>query len=253
MIDLLLIGNKEAFKMNSALAIAIICVVGVIAEAAGENKTTDAPPPTQAPTTLAPTTKPTLAPTPKPTEKPKPILAFEYTLKDSNGPCVLLKLGARIEQGKEIFDLPKNANVTGTCGSDIQLVFAEKTLKISFAKTDEDKKWEVSDFSVIVANTTTVFKDNNTKTYKVNMDEAFSCRTVHKIVDGDMTLTVKEFQMQPFVKGDKYGRVIHCEADKAANNVVPIAVGAALALLVIIVLVLYLIGRQKHQKGYQTV
>ena len=47
--------------------------------------------------------------------------------------------------------------------------------------------------------------------------------------------------------------VIHCEEDKAANNVVPIAVGAALAILVIIVLVLYLIGRRKHQKGYQTV
>merc|ERR1719230_1315435 len=145
----------------------------------------------------------------------------------------------------------KNATVSGTCGSDIQLVFAGKTLKISYAKTDEDKKWEVSDFAVVEANTTTVFKDNDTKTYKVGMDEAFSCRTLHKIANGDMTLTVKEFQMQPFVKGDKFGRVIHCEADKAANNVVPIAVGAALAVLVIIVLVLYLIGRQKHQKGYQ--
>ena len=45
----------------------------------------------------------------------------------------------------------------------------------------------------------------------------------------------------------------NCDADKAANNIVPIAVGAALAVLVIIVLVLYLIGRRKHQKGYQTV
>jgi len=238
--------------MNSALAIAIICVVGVIAVAKGQNTTTAAPP-TPPATTQAPTPKPTLVPTPKPTQKPKPILAFDYTLKDANGPCVLLKLGARIEQGKESFDLPKNANVSGTCGSDIQLVFAGKTLKISFAKTDEDKKWEVSDFAVVEGNTTTMFKDNDTKTYKVSMDEAFSCRTLHKIANGDMTLTVKEFQMQPFVKGDKFGRVIHCEADKAANNVVPIAVGAALAVLVIIVLVLYLIGRQKHQKGYQTV
>ena len=62
--------------------------------------TTTAAPPTQPATTQAPTPKPTLVPTPKPTEKPKPILAFDYTLKDANGPCVLLKLGARIEQGK---------------------------------------------------------------------------------------------------------------------------------------------------------
>jgi len=245
--------------MNSALAIAIICVVGFIAVAEGGNDTTVAPPPpttkgpTQAPTTLAPTSEPTVPPTPKPTEKPKPISAFAYTLKNADGPCVLLKLGARIEQGKDIFDLPKNATVSGECGSDIQLGFGENTLKISFAKTDGDKKWAVSDFAVIADNTTTVFKDNDTKTYKVDLEDAFSCRTLHKIVDGDMTLTVKEFQMQPFVKGDKYGRVIHCEADKASNNVVPIAVGAALAVLVIIVLVLYLIGRQKHQKGYQTV
>jgi hypothetical protein len=35
--------------------------------------------------------------------------------------------------------------------------------------------------------------------------------------------------------------------------VVPIAVGAALAALVVVVLILYLIGRRKHQKGYQSV
>ena len=37
------------------------------------------------------------------------------------------------------------------------------------------------------------------------------------------------------------------------NNVVPIAVGAALAVLVVIVLILYLVGRRKHQRGYETV
>lgn len=43
-----------------------------------------------------------------------------------------------------------------------------------------------------------------------------------------------------------------CEADQADNFIVPIAVGIALAILIIIVLLAYLIGRKRsHTTAYQ--
>jgi len=45
-----------------------------------------------------------------------------------------------------------------------------------------------------------------------------------------------------------------CPADvKKTNTIVPIAVGAALAGLVVIVLIAYLIGRRRNRKGYESV
>jgi hypothetical protein len=45
-----------------------------------------------------------------------------------------------------------------------------------------------------------------------------------------------------------------CAADIDKNsNVIPIIVGACLAVLVVIVLVAYLIGRRRNRNGYQSV
>lgn len=74
---------------------------------------------------------------------------------------------------------------------------------------------------------------------------------------GDLNVTVStvDLRIQPYMtsESDGFGLMERCDADKITNNVVPIAVGAALAALVVIVLIMYLIGRRKHQRGYQTV
>ena len=47
-----------------------------------------------------------------------------------------------------------------------------------------------------------------------------------------------------------------CPGDRGSgpnNSIVPIAVGCALAGLIVIVLIAYLIGRRKSNKGYQQV
>jgi len=44
-----------------------------------------------------------------------------------------------------------------------------------------------------------------------------------------------------------------CPEDSRISNIVPIAVGAALAGLVVIVLVAYLIGRRRTKRGYESV
>jgi lysosomal-associated membrane protein 1/2 len=53
---------------------------------------------------------------------------------------------------------------------------------------------------------------------------------------------------------DDFGYATECDADFTNSDIVPIAVGCALAALVVIVLIAYLIGRKRsRQKGYQSV
>ena len=82
------------------------------------------------------------------------------------------------------------------------------------------------------------------------LDELYCSRTVLYVCIFSIL-----FQVQPFMTGSEndFGKAELCEADLRPNNIVPIAVGAALAALVVIVLVMYLIGRRRHQRGYQTV
>lgn len=68
-------------------------------------------------------------------------------------------------------------------------------------------------------------------------------------------LTVSKVQYQAFKKGNSndFGDASECAADEETNSIVPIAVGAALAGLVIIVLIAYLIGRKRSRAGYEQV
>jgi len=73
-------------------------------------------------------------------------------------------------------------------------------------------------------------------------------------VDGlvTATLNVTKLQVQAFIESDQnlkegFGSAQDCAASKG-NKIVPIAVGAALAGLVIVVLIAYLIGRLKSRR-----
>ena len=46
---------------------------------------------------------------------------------------------------------------------------------------------------------------------------------------------------------------VYCPADTKVSNLVPIIVGAALAGLVLVVLIAYLIGRTRNKRGYESV
>lgn len=78
------------------------------------------------------------------------------------------------------------------------------------------------------------------------------------------TVYFSHVQFEPFrnpaTKGkDEKTRLVFsvadvCEQDRAVSDVVPIAVGIALAALVVIVVIAYIIGRRRaRQRGYQTV
>ncbi|KAM4730568.1 lysosome-associated membrane glycoprotein 1b [Anableps anableps] len=72
-------------------------------------------------------------------------------------------------------------------------------------------------------------------------------------VSQNLSVNIFQVQLQPFgVSGNTFGAVVECQLDED-DMLIPIIVGAALAGLVLIVLLAYLIGRKRSHAGYQTI
>lgn len=102
-------------------------------------------------------------------------------------------------------------------------------------------------------------RNNTLMMYSVPEGRSYHCTADQAVYIGDgLSLDVISVQMQAFINATtqqpgQFGAAVECAAGDI-SNIVPIAVGAALAALVIIVLIAYLIGRSKsRQKGYQSV
>jgi len=142
------------------------------------------------------------------------------------------------------------------------LTWSDMALGLSFSE-DDDKAWDLSNLTLTYGKEkakTTVKKnaDDNTGILHVHASggNAYKCFAKQTLALGDqVTATIVDLRVQPFMTGKEndFGKAEICEEDKEPDNVVPIAVGAALAALVVVVLVMYLIGRRRHQRGYQTV
>ena len=94
---------------------------------------------------------------------------------------------------------------------------------------------------------------NNGKSYVCDAKTSLS-------LSKNITANLKNVVLQPFSKNeDPKKHASHCPADKSKSgdddddNTVPIAVGAALGGLVLIVLVAYIIGRRRSNRGYEQV
>lgn len=67
------------------------------------------------------------------------------------------------------------------------------------------------------------------------------------------SLNTFRVQVQPFeVTTNQFATAEECQMDQT-QMLIPIIVGAALAGLVLIVLIAYLIGRKRSHAGYQTI
>ena len=91
------------------------------------------------------------------------------------------------------------------------------------------------------------------RSYRCDSDNKYTFNVEEpKNVTGvsSMSATISDFRVQAFQFKDptKYGNTARCSKDIKGSKIVPIAVGAALAGLVIIVLVAYIIGRLRSRK-----
>ncbi|KTG03181.1 hypothetical protein cypCar_00000455 [Cyprinus carpio] len=223
----------------------------------------------EAPTTVH--SNATTATTPPPTSPPVPNPTVgNYSVKSDNATvCLLAKMGLQFrfrmseDSSFQTLNLDPSANVTevsGTCGSggnDASLLLKSEEITVHFVFTNVSQKFRLHALTLSVKLGNGNFfnaSNNNLSLWEASVGSSYMCRKEQSYnITDKLTLNTFELQVQPFaVQNNKFNTAEDCIADEPDNFIVPIAVGVALAVLVFIVLLAYLIGRKRSQtSGYE--
>ncbi|XP_012543514.1 lysosome-associated membrane glycoprotein 1 [Monomorium pharaonis] len=238
-------------------------------------------------TTLAPTstTSAPMSTTPVPTPLPPPDTG-KWSLKENNTLCVIVQMAVQLNvsyikadntTSHKALDVPASNNDTsaiGKCGKTEQnMTLSWKSqnntwnnFTIHFVKNETEKYYSLHHFEIsLAAAEFPNAKSNKTVTlvhvapsFKTGLSNSYRCIKEQHL---DLTqegknvtvglLKVSHLQFQAF-RGDNstiFGLAKDCSFD--TPDIVPITVGCALAGLVVIVLIAYLVGRRRTQvRGY---
>ncbi|XP_033003617.1 lysosome-associated membrane glycoprotein 1 [Lacerta agilis] len=218
-------------------------------------------------TTAIPTTT-SVAPTAAPTAAPKTPDVGRYNLTG----CLLASMGLQLNvtyttknQTKkwELLNLPANTNFSGHCGDStvtLNLTSGSTDLVFYFEQNSTTDKYFLHRISVStslpVESIKRTFKADNDSlsALKATVGKSYKCFSEESIlISNETSLNIFNAQVQAFkITGDTFGTPEECPMDEN-NMLIPIIVGAALAGLVLIVLIAYLIGRKRSHAGYQTI
>ncbi|KAM4796991.1 lysosome-associated membrane glycoprotein 1 [Rhinophrynus dorsalis] len=225
--------------------------------------------------TSAPTSPPTSAPTsapPTPPITPDPPVV-QYSVNGTSGPCIFAKMGLQLnisysrkdgKDGQYVFNIESNGvTVGGNCSNTTALLSLSSNttqLAFHFALNTTAKKFYLDSVHV---NTTMpaeakapLFEaDNSSLMYlQTTAHKSYKCIAKQTLqITSNFSINTYNLQVQAFDLEDfKFGPAIECSLDEN-GMLVPIVVGAALAGLVLIVLIAYLIGRKRSHAGYQTI
>ncbi|KAM9851333.1 lysosome-associated membrane glycoprotein 1b [Aulostomus maculatus] len=198
-----------------------------------------------------------------------------YQVTSSNGSvCLLAYMGLQLNVSfsssslnkmvQEVMNLQPNLTTSsGSCDADsasLQLIAdAEKTnLTFFFTLNSTSNKYHLSEVSLsaIWPDMKEKFSVRNSSLDYLRGTLGFSymCRE-EQTLDVAQNLSINTFQMQvqPFgLTENQFGAAEECQLDED-DMLIPIIVGAALAALVLVVLLAYLIGRKRSHAGYQTI
>ncbi|XP_020820814.1 lysosome-associated membrane glycoprotein 1 [Phascolarctos cinereus] len=222
----------------------------------------------------APTSHPTSAPVPAPTTPPTPGTppVAKYNVSDRNGTCLLASMGLQLNityekkdntSVRRIFNInPDNTTVNGSCSPQVttlELKTENSTLVFRFGMNATTSKFFLKGihlntaFSDAKQPTFEAFNDS-LKELQATVGNSYKCNAEENVqVTDSFSVNIFRVRVQAFkVEGDKFGSVEECLLDEN-NMLIPIAVGGALAGLVLIVLIAYLIGRKRSHAGYQTI
>lgn len=188
------------------------------------------------------------------------------------------------KQGKVHKTVPFKPGAFSTNGSKcdkskplLKITWEHYDFEVEFEMVVNTSKWKVSSLKLTaqtVNNTDFTNATDKSITLTANTSEVgaisagvkgyYACTPDHTydFNNKEGKLFLDNVKLQPFVTnstkkesfGDEFNCVPPTPAPKAEdNNIVPIAVGCALAGLVLIVLIAYIIGRRKSQRGYEKV
>ncbi|NXE52523.1 LAMP1 protein, partial [Casuarius casuarius] len=210
---------------------------------------------------------------PAPTVLPQNPAVGKYNVTGANGTCVLASMGLQLnvtylkKDEKVALDLlnfiPHNTTSSGTCSNTsafLTLTFEKTRLIFHFALNASTEKFFLQgvNVSTTLPSEAKVPKfeasNNSMSELRASVGNSYKCSAEENLWVSDKALVnVFNVQIQVFkIDGDKFGAVEECQLDEN-NMLIPIIVGAALAGLVLIVLIAYLIGRKRSHAGYQTI
>lgn len=221
--------------------------------------------------TPAPPSPTTTAPVPVPTPAGPPERGV-YNVTQNNTVCLLAQMGLQLnvtytDQSnrtfKEVVNVnPDKTSSSGSCQSNsATLILTQEqitTLTFNFTLNSTSNRYHLSAVS-LVANWPDL--PANFSAMKINLDYLRSSLGHSYMCNAEQTLVILptfsintfRLQVQPFgVTTTQFATAEECQIDQD-QMLIPIIVGAALAGLVLIVLIAYLIGRKRSHAGYQTI
>ncbi|KAM6955177.1 lysosome-associated membrane glycoprotein 1-like isoform 1-T2 [Lycodopsis pacificus] len=221
--------------------------------------------------TVAPPT--TAPPTAAPHKDPGRPEKGSYVVTSSNGTtCLLASMGLQLNitfnsQNKTVQEVvnlqPNMTKPSGSCDSARAALLlttdAEKTnLTFMFTLNVTSNKYHLSEVSLSAdwpGMKEPLSANNRSLDYlRGTFGFSYMCHEEQTLsVVQDFSINAFQLQVQPFgLTGDQFGAAEECQLDED-DMLIPIIVGAALAGLVLIVLLAYLIGRKRSHAGYQTI
>ncbi|KAM9594164.1 lysosome-associated membrane glycoprotein 1 [Morphnus guianensis] len=225
------------------------------------------------PTTPKQTTSQVPTTSPAPTASPPNPAVGKYNVTGPNGTCVLAYMGLQLnityqkkdqKMGLDLLNfIPQNTTSSGRCDNTsafLNLTFEKTRVIFHFVLNASTEKYFLQGVNVSTTLPSEA-KDPKFEAWNNSMSElratvgnSYKCSAEENLQVTDKALVnVFNVQIQVFkIDGDKFGAVEECQLDEN-NMLIPIIVGAALAGLVLIVLIAYLIGRKRSHAGYQTI
>ncbi|XP_015522414.1 lysosome-associated membrane glycoprotein 1 [Neodiprion lecontei] len=231
-------------------------------------------------TSVMPT--PTTTPTPVPTPE-----IGKWIVNETNETCIIVKMAVQFnvtyittdhKSDFLVLDLPVNeTQVKGVCGAskDIEQNITiswlttpnsttQNNLTLHFRKNITKNQYSLHDLQVDLAPENFPYLTNSSMSFEhrsnqftTGLSNSYRClkiQTLNLTKEDNKTvgeIKVSNLQFQAFHSGSatSFGFAEDCAFD--TPDIVPIAVGCALALLVVIVLIAYLVGRRRSQaRGY---
>ncbi|NWX50064.1 LAMP1 protein, partial [Steatornis caripensis] len=225
------------------------------------------------PTTHKQTTSQVPTTSPAPTALPSNPAVGKYNVTGPNGTCVLAYMGLQLnisylkkdeKMGLDLLNfIPRNTTTSGTCDTTsaaLNLAFEKTRVTFHFVLNASTEKFFLQgvNVSTMLPSEAKVPKfeasNSSMSELRATVGNSYKCSAEENLqVTDEAFVNVFNVQIQVFkIDGDKFGAVEECQLDEN-NMLIPIIVGAALAGLVLIVLIAYLIGRKRSHAGYQTI
>ncbi|XP_061127934.1 lysosome-associated membrane glycoprotein 2-like isoform X1 [Syngnathus typhle] len=224
--------------------------------------------PTASPTTVAPVTNTTTS-MPTPPTTPAPTLPtpttgrFNIKPDENSTACLMANFALRIgvELGEKYQEMnldPNGTTASGSCGVNTsELVLVSNTLTIMLTFTNDTRKFHLQAVNV-TANLSSgvVFSEANSSLslWEAAVGSSYMCnKEQNYTITTKLTIFTFNLQVQPFaVKKGVFSTAEECQTD-SESFIVPIAVGVALLVLILIVLLAYFIGRKRNMaSGYES-